>query len=346
MRKPLTLLALLCLCTPAFAGSSDQEALKKRLQFLEIKDNNDLYVGQGSATLKDQGDWDKAELAATAAARAALAEGIEVRIQSEITDKMEGGAQGVTESTSALTKSQSDLTLANVQTKALRDFPSDGTVTVLAYLSKVQYRRQLAGKSVAIYRPEFGLKVSVWGWALPGIEKIEDSGTINGPPTDALVAGNGSGGSGNGSSIAPGYGLEFVWRDFSLGLDYYRKDLALYIYDPSRDRYDVKGDGIEVDSATLGWQYIPWNWRVQPFIPLGVSVAHVALFQSNAMATAASAGLGVRYWPSDAFSFEISARYYQGLSTADLGVLIRKDQPASLSLSGPQGRAAIQWSGF
>ncbi len=355
MKKTLLVLALLCLDMPAFAASaSEKQALKSRLDYLDIKDDNDLYVGQGAATLKDKGDWDKAELAATAAARASLAEAIEVRIQSQVTDKLEGNSESVTASTTAITKTESDLKLANVQLKALRDFPSEGTLTVLAYLSKADYRRQLAGKSVAIYRPQYGLKLAVWGWSLPSIEKIEDSGTVNGPPTDAPLNGgnnnSGGGGGGGGSSTAPGLGLEFVWQSFSLGLDFYRKELSLYRYDDILNQYNIKTDGISVAMVSLGWQYIPWNWRFQPFVPLAVHVAHVNLFQGEVLATAASAGLGLRYWPSDAFSFELCGRYLQGFNNERFQgngpIYLRKGKEAEFSLTGPQIRAAIQWSGF
>src|SRR5258708_4339078 len=86
------------------------------LQYLEILDDNGLYVGQAASDYQDSGGADKAEMAATARARAALAEAIELRIQSRVTDRIQGNAQAVTEKTEALSASESDLKLANVKT--------------------------------------------------------------------------------------------------------------------------------------------------------------------------------------------------------------------------------------
>lgn len=321
-------------------------------RYLSVKDDSDLYVGEGSAALKDfGGDGFKALAAARERARAGLAAAVRVRIVSETREESKSGPNGSTETVESKSASLADVVLENVRYEDFPGLPAEGQVSSLAIVSKADYRRQLAGKAVAIYRPQWGLKLAVWGWSLPGIEAIENSGTVNGAPTDAPFNGyTNSGGAANGSSTNPGFGLEFVWRDFSLGVDYYRKELGLYVYDDIMGKYGVRTDGITVAMASVGWQYIPWNWRVQPFVPVGVHLAHTSLFQGQAIVGAASAGLGLRYWPSDAFSFEIGARYFQGFNTERFQgngpIYLRKGQEATFNLSGPQMRAAIQWSGF
>jgi opacity protein-like surface antigen len=342
------------LAASAFAAQSERDTLKLRLQYLEIKDDSDLYVGQSAALLKDQGGWDKAELAATAGARAALAEAIEVRIQSKVTDAMQGNAQGVTELTEAITKTESDLKLADVKTRILRDFPQEGTVTVLAYLSKADYRRQLAGKGTRVYRPEYGLRliyVATSTFAFDKLIRDEDLKSRSGIPFKDPANNGMIDGSNNADSLQ-GFGLEFRFRDWSVAAEMgLASGIRVYPYDPVSGLYGKETDPLETLGLSIGYDWTPWAWRVQPYLPLALRSTHVSIADYQAWAPAASAGLGLRYWPNDSLAFDVSGRYIQGLANA----AITKDgkplytspgKTAEPSLDGAQWQVSLLWSGF
>jgi hypothetical protein len=151
--------------------------------------------------------------------------------------------------------------------------------------------------------------------------------------------------------MTAGFGLEFVWRDLSFGFDEYRKDEPLYVFDPTTKTYSQNSDGLGLWMSSASWQYIPWNWRVQPFFPVGVHVGQSSWNMYMAGAAAASVGAGLRYWPSDAFSFEVAFRYLQGFwgnpyMKDGQPLRLRSNQNADFNLTGSQTRVAIQWSGF
>lgn len=351
MNKTWVVLALLLASTLPLRAAEDAEELNRR--YLKLKDSADYYLGEGVAKVSEfDGDGLKALEAARERARASLASSVRVRITSETKEHSKAGSEGSSESVESKSASLADVVLENVRVEDFVGLPQAGQVTALALLDKADYRRQLAGKSTPVYRPQYGIKLAVWGLSLPSFDKIENSGTANGQPTDAPLANSGGGSSDSGSGIAPGYGLEFVWKDFSVGFDFYRKNTSLYVYDPALDHYEVKTDGLGLWMGSLGWQYIPWNWRVQPFFPLGIHGGGAGWTMYSAFSMAASAGAGLRYWPSDAFSLEVSYRYFQGFNSAVLtkdGVplRLRKGQPdADFTLTGSQTRVAIQWSGF
>jgi hypothetical protein len=331
-------------------GGAALHAADAGKRYLKLKDDSDLFVGEGVVELKEfKDDGLKALEAARERARGSLASSIQVRITSETNEELKNGKDGSSEELSSKSKSLSDLVLENIHSEDFVDFPEKGRITVLSYVSKEDYRRQLAGKAVRFYRPEYGLKLAVWGLSLGSFSTIEDSGTSNGAPVG--YSSNGNNGGGSGSGLTAGFGLEFVWKDFSFGVDQYRKDMSLYVYDPALKNYSVSSDGLGLWMASLGWQYIPWNTRVQPFFPLGVHIAQSSWNMYMAGAAAASVGAGLRYWPSDAFSFEVGFRYLQGfwgnpyLKDGE-PLRLRTDQNADFNLTGSQTRVAIQWSGF
>jgi hypothetical protein len=352
--KKCLILALLVSGSPLWGADTGRH-------YLKLKDDSDLFLGEGVAELKEfKDDGLKALEAARERARAALAASIQVRITSETSEVSKNGKDGSTEELSSKSRSLSDLVLENIRSEDFVDFPEKGRITVLAYVTKEDYRRQLAGKAVKVYRPEYGLKLAVWGLSLGSFSTIEDSSTTNGAPTDGFPITNGNGGNGgggggssgqSGSGMTAGFGLEFVWRDFSFGVDEYRKDEPLYVFDPKTKTYSQSSDGLGLWMASATWQYIPWNTRVQPFFPVGLHIGQSSWNMYMAGGAAVSAGAGLRYWPSDAFSFEVAFRYLQGfwgnpyLKDGE-PLRLRSNQNAEFNLTGSQTRVAIQWSGF
>jgi hypothetical protein len=347
--------ALLCLLLGPVAALAAQSPAERT--YIAMKQDSDIYLGEGVAELKDfDGDKLKARSAAKERARGDLAANVSVEVKSLSSEKLESKDGKVSEELKSQSSSQADLKLDNVKYVELDEYPEPGQVTVLASLNKEDYRRQLAGKTTPVYRPEYGIKLDAWGLSLPSFNTIEDSGTnaANLP----LAGGNGSSSNSNSNGATtgstgdtPGIGMEFVWKDFSLGLDYYSKDMQVYLYHPSAGNYDRITDGLSLAMVSLGWQWIPWDWRVQPFFPVGLDGAFSDFNYFQAYGAGAFAGAGLRYWPSDSFSIELSWRYLQGFNDADYEkagqpMLLRPGQQADFSLTGQQTRAAIQWSGF
>jgi hypothetical protein len=342
----LAALALALVPWTAFAAMSPAEHA-----YITMKQDADLFVGEGVAEVKDFDSHAGAALAAAKQkARADLAESIHVHVSSEMTDKTQAKDGQVKEEISSESKSRSDLDLEGVKYLELRDYPEAGQMTVLASLSKEDYRRQLAGKATHVYRPEYGIKLEAWGLSLNSFNTIENTG-MNAPTNLPLAPGSQTNGSTSSTGNTPGIGMEFVWKDFSLGLDYFSKDMQVYLYQPGPKDYLAVTDGLSLAMVSLGWQWIPWDWRVQPFVPVGFNGAFSNFNYFQTYGLGVFAGVGLRYWPSDSFSIEISWRYLQGLNTSDYekdgqALHLGPQQDASFSLTGQQTRAAIQWSGF
>jgi hypothetical protein len=358
MKKLILLLVLLA--APLAAANPAK-------RYLSLKDDADLFVGEGAADLKEfGGDGLKALEAAKERARAALASSIQVRITSETTETSSNGKGGSTEEIQSRSRSLSDLVLENTHLEDFVDFPDKGRITVLATVSKEDYRRQLAGKAVKVYRSQYGLRLGVWGMALPSTEALLASGqaypadgkpvTMGGEDSNVFV-GTGGNNSGNGQlkgggGIPIGFALEFIWRGFVASLNMQAREAELYVLSKDSSRYFVTGSNITLAMAQLGYDWEPWAWRLQPFFPLRLNVANSSWNQYMAVATGASAGAGLRYWPNDSLSFEVSFRAMVGISgseyTQDDGrvLKVRQNQAPRLDLSGSQTLVALQWSGF
>jgi hypothetical protein len=205
----------------------------------------------------------------------------------------------------------------------LPGLPEKGQVTVLASLSKEDYRRQLAGKKVSVFLPERGLKIKATGDA-----------------PNWLVG-----------HYNPGLnlGLEFLYGSFIFGgeseidkvdspNDHGLKSSPQYGGAPSPD---VSRLGLEA-----GYNWTPWAMRWQPFFPLRLQYQWVSEHQLDANLFGASAGLGLRYWPTDAFALELTARYALGFNTVQMQAYPAGFDPLQANLSGVIMDIGLLWSGF
>jgi len=346
MRK-LFLLAVLAAALPLSAADNGGK------RFLKLKDDADLYVGEGVAVTKELGgDGLKALAAARERARANLAAAIRVRIVSETTSVEKSGPDGATETVEAKSASLADVVLENVRYEDFPGLPAEGQVSSLAIVSKEDYRRQLAGKAVKVYRSESGLRLGAFGLFNDSLGALHNA-SVNPPPN----ANQGNGGSSaSGSDNTPGYALEFFWRRWVLALHYYSIDCPLFIWEPSTQSRVGHSSGLSYHQLQLGYDWEPWAWKLQLFVPLRLSVAHSDWQQYQAVAYGAQAGLGLRWWATDAIAFELSGRWQQGFNTV---AYEQNGQPlkvansdgltytdATFSLTGAQILGAITWNGF
>jgi hypothetical protein len=304
----------LCLGTAALPAAVDLWD-----QYNHLKDDSALYVGEGQAKASEfGGDEAKARQAARERAREDLAQAVRVQIQSSTQESIQSKDGQVHEALSSQGQSQADVALENVKVRDFKDFPHAGEQTALAYVGKEDYRRQVAGKKVQVFRPEWGLKAkTVFGNTAFEAEDYEKGLCL---------------------------GLELLFRDFILGVDGAHDHRDLLLASGLQTGVDYKFTDLE-----LGYNWAPWAMRFQPFIPLRLGDQLITL---NALADQpsvqgallyAGAGAGLRYWPTDAFALEASLIYRKGLSTLSLeqpGLSINAD------ISGLQASVGLLWSGF
>jgi hypothetical protein len=292
--------------------------------YVYIRQDSDLYVGEGIAKLSDfDNDPAKASAAAKERAMADLASSVQVRVHSETTENLESKNGKMDEDIKSRSQSQADIVLDNVKTMEFKGMPDQGSVTVLASLSKEDYRRQLAGKGVKVYLPELGLRIG---------------GILSFPSTDDL---HGDQPHHPGGDPA-GPELDFIWRSFYLG------------YQIQFDQYGAPGQmpkSYTISAINLGYDWTPWAWRVQPFVPLQIQYAYWDMDPSFAQTFEASAGLGLRLWANDSVAFQIQGTWNQGLWGGGIyqsggNLLAVNGHDAQVAMTGPEWAAGITWSGF
>jgi hypothetical protein len=328
---PLALTWLVSACVLASAApGSDAMAMKT---YVYLKQDSSLYVGEGEADLKDfDSSYAKAIVAAKERARLDLASTIKVQITGQTTEKLEFQSGKVAEQVHSQSESKADLVLENLKYMDFKDLPEAGQVTVLASISKEDYRRQRAGKGARVYLPEFGLSI---GGGVSITNHNDMMQQYNAYTTPAL----------------DDYELDFIWEGFYGGFQggYCEENLnpsptnsgGPSKYTATQNAYTLK----------LGYDWTPWPWRVQPFVPLQGEYTYWDMDPSFAQTFDVSTGLGVRFWPNDSVAFQIQGQWHQSLwgggvyqSGGNLYTINGKD--AVVTMTGPELSAAIVWSGF
>jgi hypothetical protein len=293
-------------------------------QYNHLKDDSDAYVGEGIAKLEEfGGDPDKAQEAARQRAKADLAGAIKVQISSVNTESIRADKEGVSEQLSSKSSASSDLSIENVKTRVFIDLPALGKVTVLAYVTKEDYRRQLAGKKVSVYLPEYGLKLMMMGGGNDWENHQYNQGLD--------------------------LGIELMFKSFILGVggkSDHSDELVVGNVGGVQQHLVPEAKFTQVD---LGYNWTPWALRLQPFVPLRLHYQHVELnleapYPANeADLFGASAGLGLRFWPSDFFALEatISQGFpFNKVTVNQVGYVV------DLYDGGPQFDVGLLWSGF
>lgn len=376
MKPGWILVFLLVLSAPGLSAGSAADRKRDWNVYLKLTSDGDLYTGEGSASAGDfKGGYAAAEQAARTRARAALAESIRVRVSSETTSTLQGDSLSVTETVKAVAKSSSDIQLENVSLKTFKDQPEEGDVLVVAYLSKENYRRQLAGKNAPLYRPENGVRLGMdwifitWMNPLDYEDELHQKAVPDNSMTFLRL-------------FEPS--LDFVWNNFTAGFSMAvggDQFSILRTYNPSASNpalvYLVRPLNVDLNlMVKLGYDWTPLNWKLQPFVPLRLEYSYLRLalgsggvLDSNgnpiqygatrysAGLFGASAGLGLRYWANDNTALEAAGIASLGFNTATLadadGRPLRFARPgplyvaeSSASLTGLQFRVGLLWSGF
>jgi hypothetical protein len=276
------------------------------------------------AELKDfGGDPPKASAAAKQRALGDLAANVRVQVTSDSAEKTVSKDGKVSEELQSQSQSHADVALENVKTMEFKDFPNAGQVTVLASLNKEDYRRQLAGKAVKVYRPELGFRIS-------GVVALPDTADLH---EDQQSHPGGD---------PAGIGLDVVWRSF-----YFGYQIQFDQYGPA----DKIPKSYTISALNLGYDWVPWAWRVQPFVPVQLQYAYWDMDPSFAQTVEAGAGLGLRFWANDSIAFQVQGLWNQGLWGGAVyqsggNALTVNGHDAHVAMTGPQLGAGITWSGF
>lgn len=356
----LTLLFLSALTAPLSAA--DKEIWDK---YNNLKDDGDLYVGEGLAKASEfGGDVDRAKQAARERAREDLGASVRVEVRSKIQEQASQANGQSSESIKSSGQSESAVTLENVKFREFKDFPHDGDDTVLAYLSKEDYRRQLAGKAVSVYRPQFGVGITGGILNLSSMAALQNLDIKD----DSNTSQNGIGASMNFHSMqASQVGVKLSWPFLVCEVSYATGSTLLYANDgqlaetahgPSY--YQSQNYSVSLLEAKLGYDITPWAWRYQPYLPLRLLAGTFEMEDSNnartspALLFGASAGLGFRYWFMDGLALELSVEWQQGFNSFDPEFppsnhrlqIDATDYTPPLDLSGLEFQAGLRWSGF
>jgi hypothetical protein len=316
-------------------------------RYLAIKEDGDLYVGEGVAELKEFPASElKALEAARERARAALGGAIQVRVRSEISEQSSQGKEGSSEELSAKSSSIADLVLENVHSEDFIGLPKEGRITVLAWVSKEDYRRQLAGQKVPVYRHQWGFKAGIGPARIDSVAVLMDS-------VKDYVSPIGIRGTVDKSPIAFAPMVELGWQGWALGLQSWGLQIDTYDYSGSNGggpgRHDYSFNALLFQA---GYDITPWAWRLQPYAPLRLEGASVSLGPYSTFLSSATAGGGLRFWATDSLAVEAAGSYRFGLNSSTFvdkaGQELRLGSGAvpSISLSGFQLLAGLRWSGF
>jgi hypothetical protein len=346
-------------------------------KYNNIMDDGDSYVGEGVSQASEfNGDAMKAADTARQRARASLAESIRVHIASETTESVQGGAKGVTETIESRSKESADLAIENVHLREFPDFPDPGKTTVLAYVSKEDYLRQMAHQGVPVYRPQWGVSVGYDLYPNSLMTKLVQASDKYASP--ALAATNqGPGGLGEIYPGTPGplsgYDVAFTSPYGLLDVAYYQQNLDVW-QDAFCDSCDSNGNGINNYSTypfsmTLllvqaGYDWTPWLWRLQPFVPLRAGIGFLGLdntglageYNYSATLYEVSGGLGLRWWLNGEFSLEFSANENVALGSEALKskqqggtqsfYFLRTATAPNVDLGEYNLHWGVKWSGF
>jgi hypothetical protein len=342
----VTIVFMLLLGLPAPGLRAGESKATSMASYLYLKQDSDLFVGEGTSRLSEfSKDLDKARQAAKERSLADLASSVRVRVSSETSEHLELKQGKSSEAMSSDSSSRADVALENVKFLELDDFPSADQVTVLASISKEDYRRQLAGKSSPVYRPETGVRVFYGGfypsWAT---DEASGSGFNSGPVSTST------------------YGAEVFWRSWVLGLGYTDTEFGFNGWTEAQGGSASQAWSGQVAITSLraqfGYDWTPWAWRVQPYVPLRLEVGEVTQTVTNVYEGPAAAtrvlvgpviGLGLRYWPFDAVAFDVSIRSHPPIAWANFPPMSGAEQGASQyqgSLDNWEWQASVVWSGF
>jgi hypothetical protein len=224
---------------------------------------------------------------------------------------------------SETSRSLADVVLQGLHDEVFEGLPHAGAVTVVSSISRLDYRRQLAGKAPRLWQADWGLRLGLGYYWPTSLDSAHDA--LEGP----------GGVSASGDSVHLGYGLGLLWHDWALDIGFEAPNWG----------------GLQW--AQLGYEWVPWPTRVQLFAPLKLELEGA---QQGANASAFSwggvAGAGLRCWVTDGLALELLAQWHQAalqgafLDGQGKGVYDAGGRQAQLATTGYDLRASVLWAGF
>lgn len=317
-------------------------------RYLSLKDDSGIFVGEGAVDLKEfKDDSVKALQAARERAQAALAAAIQVRVKSEIKEESDSAGG---ETLTAKSESLADVVLEGIRFDEFPDMPQKGKVTVLAWVTKEQYRRTLAGKKPPVWKVEKGLRLSGGTRNIGWVDRLKRDMSVL-PPSmanpfpywDMTLP------KPNGPDLS--LGMEFHYRGFVLGFDHTQGTVNGWLDLKSGAQPSKAGSlNFSLSSLQLGYDWAPLNWRLQPFLPLRWEYQFWQWGSIQERPHGLSAGLGLRYWITDFLA--VDAKYAQHFGLSSLAE-IPTDIPGEFwwpggnhAMDGARIEGGLIWSGF
>lgn len=312
-----------------------------------IMSDSDVYAGEGVVMLTSfGGDINKAKASGRERARSNMVEGIRVRIVSKTTDTQSSGTDGAKEQIQSESSSSADIELEGIQYKYLDEFPKEGQLTVLAFLSKEEYQRQ-SDKRLLGYRPLRGLRL--WGGVIES-QSLNDI-PMNSPSDGPTLAGTGSKGSGSSASMS--FGGDFYWSSWFVGVGASFASKDVFQWQPKLNAYELRGQPWSITHVKAGYEWTPWATRVQLVVPMQVEYNFLNWDPYFAQSFGVAGGLRLRYWTSDRVAFDVGGLWHQGLSQEDIKgrggeslYISRALKAAQFGGTAPELTVGVLWNGF
>ncbi|MBU2567294.1 MAG: hypothetical protein KJ967_00780 [Elusimicrobia bacterium] len=120
----------------------EREQIEKEIKSYKDRQNVDLYVGEGRAV--SEKDSDNAEAEAKNRAIDDLSSSIRIKVQTTVKDELKyASSRGAEEKFERITKSYTREILKKVISKPYKDYPEKNMVTMICYVSKSDYERDV-----------------------------------------------------------------------------------------------------------------------------------------------------------------------------------------------------------
>jgi hypothetical protein len=238
------------------------------------------------------------------------------------------------------TSSLADLKLDNLKYVELNDYPEKDQVTVLASLNKEDYRRQLAGRAVKVYLPENGISFNFGGLWMSSLKPAMSASNAQNPTYLVGNPGLYSDASDGHSPVL--FGLDLIWQRWVAELNFsdiqVLSDPLVPDQGPSHPYTVPQPTDLKLLLVAFGYDWTPYAWRLQPYVPLRVEYDLWDLSPSSSYTLGVSGGLGLRYWVNDAVALQFLGRWHQGLVAGQI--------PEAVTGNGFEATASLVLSTF
>jgi hypothetical protein len=308
--------------------------------YADIKSDLSLHLGEGSAALGDfRGNPFEAERAALAQARASLAESIQVRVSVLTSDTVIAGSKEANQVLESRSHSVSVVNLEDISTRAFLNYPEAGDLSVLAWITDKDYHAVLGARLDD--SPHGGLEIMAGYYALSDLVSLTSSqpggaGSLQASPLKNLTP----------------FGLEFSRGPYLFGLEvaFMTPSFIQWVPDQAGQggSYTLASfQGAGMAAAWLGYDWAPWKWRIQPYIPLRAKAGLIQFAPWNSKFFGAAAGLGLKLWLSNHVAIDLQGLWNAGPEEAignsggGTPLQLSPTQNAQISVDGFEAHAGL-----